>query len=163
MQILTQQVSLNEPCYGLREGPVKQTAANGSQRRRWIQRLWVVRGDSLARYETDMGPASRYADVQELIIPSFGDDSVAELQYEADLHRHDTYWKGRIEEIKASSTLIADAVQQTEQRHQLIHNRSSFGPYARAQRDGFSLDSVERQISQRRQDYGGIIPQRGRA
>lgn len=89
---------------------------DGSWSRRWIQQVFVVRGDAIAAHTTDYGPAENFAHVTPLIMPSFGDDTVAELRDHADRNRRDTYWHERAAAQKAESTLIRDHIQQVEAR-----------------------------------------------
>ncbi len=89
---------------------------NGSYSMRWIQTVFVVRGDAIAAHATDYGPAADFRHVTPLFMPSFGDDTVAELREHAEKNRHDTYWQQRADEQLAGSTLIADAIRQTQQR-----------------------------------------------
>ena len=153
MHIVTTAVFPGEPCHGLFEGP-----ENG----RWVQKVFVVRGDTIAKYQIDLGPEEDFASVTPIVIPGFGDDSVAALQYFAEKNRTDDYWAKRAEEMLAGSTLIADHVRQAEIDHAVIRNRSVFGPGYAVQRNGYDSTVAARKISAARQDYYGIIPQRGR-
>ena len=96
----------DEPCHGLREE---------ARKGRWIQTVFVVRGDTLAAHTTDYGPAENFSRVTPLMMPSFGDDTVAQLREHADRNRHDTYWHERGEAHKAESTLIRDHIDRIEQ------------------------------------------------
>lgn len=122
MRIFTPIVHPDEPCYGLWEGE-----ENG----RWLQKIFVVRGDAIARYMKDYGPASDYERVMPIIIPNDGDDSVAALQYLAEKNRHDDYWAKRREEMLASSTLISDVMTGIDKKRE---KGSKFGPFANIQR-----------------------------
>lgn len=140
MQIVTDKVYPDEPCYGLFEGPVKG---------RWTQYVFVVRGDAMAKFITDLGPEEQFARITPLLIPNFGDDSVSQLQDMAERNRHDTYWKDRGEEMLAESTLIQDAVDQLEKETLAVLNRSVVGPMVRVQRNAFSRATAARQLKER--------------
>lgn len=87
---------------------------HGSMRRRWVQTVFVVRGDTIAAHTTDYGPAENFKNVTPLMMPSFGDDTVAQLREHADRNRLDTYWQQRAQEQLAESTLIRDHLDQLE-------------------------------------------------
>lgn len=87
-------------------------APDGTQSWRWVQTVFVVRGDAIAAYTTDFGPAENFANVTPLMMPSFGDDTVAQLREYADKNRHDTYWQDKAKEQQAHSTLIRDITDQ---------------------------------------------------
>lgn len=85
---------------------------DGSSTWRWTQTVFVVRGDTIAAHTTDYGPAENFAKVTPLMMPAFGDDTVAQMREHADKNRRDTYWHDRAEAQKAESTLIRDHVNQ---------------------------------------------------
>ena len=87
---------------------------DGSLSWRWVQTVFVVRGDTIAAHTTDYGPAENYANVIPLMMPSFGDDTVAQLREHAEKNRHDTYWQERAKAQRAESTLIHDHIDQIE-------------------------------------------------
>ena len=71
----------------------------------------MIRGDAPAGWRQDFGPAEDFEDtVTPLLIPSFGENTVAELQARAERNRHDDYWMKRAQEMRESSTLMQDAV-----------------------------------------------------
>ena len=109
MKIETAVVHPDEPCHGLREEPRMMPGMIGW---RWVQTVFVVRGDAIAAHTTDFGPAEDFANVTPLMMPSFGDDTVAQLREHAEKNRHDTYWQDRAKEQQANSTLIRDAINQ---------------------------------------------------
>ena len=151
MHIVTDRISPDEDCHGLTEGSVMRAG-----QWHWIQRVFVIRGDAIAKYETDLGPASDYARVQPLAMPSFGENSVAQLQAFAEKNRHDTYWAKRSEEMLAESTLIKDHIRQIEQNRELIRNRSHFGPGSHFQRNGYPRQAaLEAERGRRRRTSGG--------
>ena len=114
MKIETAFVRDDEPAYGLREEPRMMPGPNGSQSRRWVQTVFVLRGDAIAAHTTDYGPAEHFRKVIPLMMPSFGDDTVAQLREHADRNRHDTYWHQRGKAQQRESTLIRDHIEQLE-------------------------------------------------
>ena len=87
---------------------------NGSQSWRWVQTVFVVRGDTIAAHTTDYGPAADFAHVTPLHMPSFGENTVAQLREHAEKNRHDTYWNERAKAQRAESTLIRDHIEQID-------------------------------------------------
>ena len=87
---------------------------NGSQAWRWVQTVFVVREDTIAAHTTDLGPAENFEGVIPLMMPSLGDDTVAELRAYAERNRADTYWSNRAKEMLAESTLVKDHLDQIE-------------------------------------------------
>lgn len=114
MKIEAAMVHPDEPAYGLREEPRLMPGPNGSSSWRWIQTVFVIRGDAIAAHTTDFGPAENFNLVTPLMMPSFGDDTVAQLREHAEKNRYDTYWQKRAEEQLENSTLIQDAIAQLE-------------------------------------------------
>ena len=133
-------VHKDEGCYGLFEGP---------RQGRWVQVIRVVRGDRLAHYTLDLGPAEAYDGVTPLLMPSYGDDTVGQLQAHAEKNRHDTYWAKRREEMLAESTLIPDILRQEEQLLQVKANRSAFGPGRSVQRNVYPRQAVDRKLKEK--------------
>lgn len=152
MQIITLFLSPNEPCMGLWEGAEMIPGPDSSQDWRWIQKVFVVRGDTIAKYVTDLGPASNYEDITPIFIPNEGTDSVGALQAMAERNRHDTYWQTRAKEMLAESTLISDLIEQEAKLHEVIRNRTSIGPAVTVQRNGYAHEETMRQFKQRRQE-----------
>ena len=99
---------------------------NGSQSWRWVQTVFVVRGDAIAAHTTDYGPAENFQHVTPLMMPSFGDDTVAQLREHAEKNRHDDYWQKRAEAQLAESTLIRDHIEQIDMRREYVrrHHRT---------------------------------------
>ena len=88
---------------------------DGSLSWRWVQTVFVVRGDTIAAHTTDYGPAENFEKVTPLFLWSPGDcDTVAQLREHAEKNRHDTYWYDRTQQMKAESTLIRDHIEQIE-------------------------------------------------
>lgn len=114
MKIVTTYIHPDEPCYGLREGPRMVDVFPNAKEWHWVQRVYVIRGDAIAEYTKDFGPDDKYEGVTEIIIPGFGDDSVAALQAHADKNREDNYWAKRRQEMLEGSTLIKDHIEQLD-------------------------------------------------
>lgn len=158
---ITLAVYPDEPCWSLFEAVQKVSMPDGSIQRRWVQKLRVVRGDSLAYFETDFGPAENFAEVPPLILPSFGENTVAQLQEMAELHRRDDKWIKRRKELEAQSTLKADLLHQLEVEREVMRNRSHFGPGISVQRNFYDTNVAKRRLRNRRKEYTGIVPQGG--
>jgi hypothetical protein len=132
MKIVTEYVDKDEGCWGLFEGP-RNIPRRGH---RWIQCVYVIRGDAVAEYATDLGPAEDFERIQPLLIPSFGENTVAQLQEFALRNRNDEYWANRRDEMLAESTLISDHIDQLYQEQAWKKRRSQLGPLVTAQRNG---------------------------
>ncbi len=139
----------DEPAYGLQFRIAPVPLKDGGQERRWIQSIAVIRSDAKAWHHEDYGPAERWAHVAPLMMPSFGDDSVAQLQEEADIHRASTFPAEHLAKVKGESTLMQDVVNQMEERSEDIHNRSVIGPHITKQRDEFSQARAQRILKER--------------
>lgn len=137
MHIVTDRIDGNEPCHGLVERPVMSATPGGGTSWRWIQSIFVVRGDTIAKHETDFGPAKDFDRIQPLAIPSFGENTVAQLQDLAEGNRHDDYWARRVDEMLAESTLVKDHLRQLAQNREIVRNRTHIGPGGMFQRNGY--------------------------
>lgn len=144
LSIVTDRVHADEPCMGLAEGPLQMPQPDGSTPMRWVQRIFVVRGDTIAKHMIDIGRAEDYEEVPPLLVPGYGDDSVAELQELAARHRNDTHFIKWRQELQQSSTLIADILRQEEQKAPALANRSVFGPGASVQRNEAQRQALQR-------------------
>jgi hypothetical protein len=135
--IVADKVAPQEECHGGREGPENCYI---HYQRCWIQKVYVIRGDEIAVHETDFGAAENYEDlgISPMIIPSFGENSVSEVQYLLDQNRHDNYWAKRSQELQEGSTLMRDIVSQIEEIEQVRRNVSIFGPVQTTQRNGYA-------------------------
>jgi len=162
MKIVTLQVHPDEPCYSLAEGPRKIRTPEGAIENHWVQRVYVVRGDAIAEYTKDYGLAALFKEIPPLVLLSDGDDTVAQLQELAERHRHDDKWIKWRQELQAESTLISDIVRQREQKWELLHNRSQFGPGLSVQRNAVNLNPALRRDRDKRQAYTGIIAKKGK-
>lgn len=148
VKAITLSTSKDEPCWGLLERPQQVPMPDGSIRLRWVQTVSVVRGDRIAHWETDFGPAEDFDEIPPLLIPSFGDDSVGQLQELAERHRHDLKWALRRKERLAQSTLIAGILRQVEENQEWIANRSQFGPGISVQRNAYDSTVARRRLRQ---------------
>ncbi len=137
MHIVADWIHKDEPCHGLWEGP------KGG---RWIQRVFVVRGDAIAKFETDYGPVADWPDATEIIYPSFGENSVGQLQELAERDRHSDKWVKCGRERLAESTLIKDILRQEETLIDVKANRSHFGPGVSIQRNDFPREAANRKL-----------------
>jgi hypothetical protein len=160
MHYVTDRVSPNESCYGLVEGhelaPVPG-GKNGETDWRWIQKVFVVRGDTISKYITDFGPSEDFELITPIFIPNQGTDSVAVLQAMAEKNRHDTYWQMRAKAQLEESTLITDLMEQEAKIHEVIRNRTSSGPYVTNQRNNWSHLTSMRKFKERRQERTGKV------
>ena len=134
MKIVTDHIFPDEPSWGLFEGP-RNVPRKGL---RWVQVVYVLRGDSIAEYLEDFGPAEDFARAQPIMLPSpDGCNTVAQLQECAEKNRHDAYWANRVDEMLHESTLITDHIRQLEQNRELVANRSLFAPTGHHRRNGY--------------------------
>lgn len=131
LDIITTFLVPNEVCMGMRQGPV-----NG----RWVEMIWVVRGDTIAKYVTDCGPAENFDRIAPVIIPGDGETTVDEFRHEAERHRNDLWAWNHLQRVKAESTLINDVNEQNEARREYIANRSVFGPHFNIQRNIYNSE-----------------------
>jgi hypothetical protein len=151
MHIVTDRITPDEPCHGLAEGPLSMPYPEGpGMRMRWVQRVFVIRGDAIAKYIWDIGPVEDYEDkVMPILMPSFGENTVAELQAHAEKNRHETKYMDRRREMIAESTLVEDAIAFVDRRYQAKSNRSVIGPYYRAERGGWPDGTAVRVLRDR--------------
>lgn len=133
VKLVTDYVMKDEPCYGLIEASFATPTGE-----HWLQDIRVIRNDQIHHHVIDLGPASEYPTVTPIMLPSLGDDTVAQLQELAEKNRHDDYWAKRAAEMKAESTFLQDHIRQRYQMHEMIRNRSVFGPAQTTQRNGYS-------------------------
>jgi len=141
VKIVTHRVHPNEPCHGLFDRP---------EGTRWVESVWVIRGDAIAEYRTTIGPSKDFKDVPPLLLPGMGECSVAEYQAEAERHRHDDKWIKRAKEMLAESTLISDILRQEETLLDVVRNRSRFGPGLSVQHNEFPREEVKVRSKEKR-------------
>lgn len=135
MKALTTYVLPNEVCWGLTEAPMVVPQVDGSTVERWIQDIVVVRNDERLHFITDFGDPDEYEMITPIILQGDGETTVAEMQYEAERNRNDTYWQTRAREQLEASTLLMDIVEQRARYHEYIHNRTVSGPAVFTQRN----------------------------
>ena len=138
--IIASNIHPDEPCFGLYEGP---------DHGRWVQKVFVIRSDSIARYQTDLGPEENYSRITPLLMPSQGDDTVAQLQVFAEKNRHDTHWADRRDEMLSESTLVEDHLRLLDEETKQLLNKSVFGPSVTVQRNHIPRDSATRALKER--------------
>ena len=137
-------MSRGEPCFAIIErtdqGPDRESIHR-------FQYVMVVRNDKPAVYCEDLGLASLYK-APPIYIPGGAQDdagkfwfehNVGELRDLAEAAREDyRAFLARMQEVAETSTLIHDAIEQYNERHEIIHNRTLFGPAGRGtQRIGY--------------------------
>lgn len=138
MHIVTQFVLPDEKAWAYFTGPKPMPGYPEDDNPRMIEQVFVIRDDSIAKWERDFGPADDFPYVPPMFMPSFGEESVASLQWHGERHRNDPKWAKRIKELKESSTLFADVIRQEEQRSEIIRNLTVVGPHVTIQRNGYS-------------------------
>ncbi len=108
------------------------------------QIIHVARGDKMYEYQEDLGLASDFT-APEFRFLTLYCHTTQELREMADIERlGEDYWAKRVKELQAESTLIYDAVEQREENHKYIHNRSVFGRGGQTARNGFPSDYTNR-------------------
>lgn len=138
MKIVADRVHPDEACHGLVEVDRMTALADGSRQLRRVQEVYVVRGDSIASFAVDMGPADEFVNAAPIAIFSMGDDTVGQLRDMAEKDRMDDTFKKLRDEVRESSTLIPDFLREKEENWERINNRSVFGPGITKQRNGYS-------------------------
>jgi hypothetical protein len=131
-----------EPCHGMQDYAHKCSKDCNRPchlKGKWVQRISVIRDGEKVWFQKVIGPASDYERVQPLLMPSFGENTVAEMQYWGEKNRNDTYWADRAEQMLGESTLIQDHINQLEQTTMVRKNRSVFGPHQSTQRTGYPV------------------------
>lgn len=150
MQFLTDHIWPDEPCMQLQEGPYQMPHPSGrGTRKRWVQRVFVIRQDTIAKHLIDLGPVENFAGATPIILPSAGENTVAQLQEVAEGNRHDRYWENRRREMLAGSTLIPDILRQEEDKLAVKANRTVVGPLVRRERNAWPREHVERILKER--------------
>ncbi len=132
----------------LQEGPYQMPYGRGT-RQRWVQRVFVIRNDEVAKHLIDLGPVADFEGVTPLIMPSEGTNTVAQLQEHAEKNRHDDYWRNRRQEMLAESTLVQNLLRQEEEVLAVKRNRTTSGPLITRERSGYPAGAVERVLKER--------------
>ena len=122
---------------------------DGSRTWRLVQAVYVIRGDAIAEYLIDYGPEEEFPNHTAMLIPSFGENSVAQLQELAERDRTSDRWAKYRQELKEASTMHADIFRQMQENSEQIACRSVFGPAVTVQRGGYSRERTARIIKER--------------
>ena len=157
MNIIADKVHPDEGCWGYFTGPRMMPGYPEQEAYRMVEFVFVIRGDAIAKYVQDFGPADNFTYVPPLMMPSYGENPVGLMQWHGERHRNDPKWSRRMVEYKESSTLFADVIRQEEQRHLLINNHSSFGPAGTFQRNGHSRPTEWRKYRDERARRTGKV------
>ncbi len=157
MKIITLHVRPNEKVEMYFTGPKSRPQFSDDENPRMIEQIFVVRDDTIACYEQDFGPADDYPYVPPLLMPSFGEMDVAEVQWHGERHRNDDKWAKRMQEYKEGSTLFNDIIEQEAQRLEARRNRSVLGPFVNTQRNEFSRETAERRWNDERRRRTGKV------
>lgn len=134
----------NEAAYLLRETNELNREKRSLRR---LQRIWVNRNDQLAVFTKDLGPASDFT-YPELQIPAEWCHTVAELQAIAEEVRNGRELDDLFEERQKTSTLVQDWLDQVERNREVMRNKSVFGLGGKTQRNGFSVDALNRVVAE---------------
>jgi len=143
LKLVAHRVHPDEPAWDMFCGPIGG---------RFVTRVRVVRADTLAEHDIDHGPEEAFARIPPLYMPSMLEENVGTLLEYGERHRHDLRWWNRAQEMKAESTLIADAIRQEEARLLQLQNRSVSGPYQRSERGAYSRTAARRRFQDRRRE-----------
>lgn len=136
---VTYSVMDDEPCYWLTEQHLQSPGSKGFRR---YQIAWVMRGDKLHEFTTDLGPASKFKGVEQFNVQGGGTDvdtgriwiehTVAELREIADVHRNGLMGKAPTYEPIDYRALLTD---QMDRKRRERKRQSTFGPYSRVERN----------------------------
>lgn len=109
--------------------------------------ITVLRGGNPVRFVIHHGPDPEMTGkVPPMFVPSVEGENLVGLMLDmSESHRKDLRWFKRAQEMKESSTLIPDILAQELKLREWIHNRSSFGPYQRTERNGYSHETTVRE------------------
>ena len=66
LTLVTNMASMDEPCFGLSEVHLQSPGSRGVHR---YQVLGVIRGDRLAQFMRDLGPAENFAQIDQFRVP----------------------------------------------------------------------------------------------
>jgi hypothetical protein len=134
---------------------VAMGAWQGPEDGRWLQKVFVVRGDTIAKHITDIGPAEDFERIPAELLPGDGETTVAEFLFELERHRHDLFAWNHRQRVKAESTLIHDVAEQREARREYIRGRSVNGPHITVQRSIYNRENAWRKFFDRRAERTG--------
>ena len=152
MHIITNHVSPDEGCWGLLEGPVTMPHGKGFQRR-WVQRVFVVRDDAIAKYQIDLGDADYWEErALPQAIAGMGDDTVGELQEWAERDRNQGKLWQFVQQQREESTLIEDSLAGLEQEHLAKTNKTIIGPNVFSQRGDYPGQFARRELRSKQKE-----------
>lgn len=105
-----------------------------------------VLGTHISTFWTDLGPATDFymeVDEERYLAPPYhhlvlSEHTVAECRFYAERDRMDDFAVQLLHTQVNESTLFADFARLIEEDMRLVRNRSSFGPHAMVQRNGYS-------------------------
>lgn len=126
----------DEPCFGM---SVREEDDG------FVTRLVILRGDDLQTCTIKHGPSAFSGMIPPMFVPSpEGENPVGLMLEMSEHHRSDLrYWK-YAEELRESSTLIKDVIEQEEKALLQVRNASVLGPHVTVQRHGHSHEKVQR-------------------
>lgn len=145
-EVLADHLDPNEVCMGMWQGP---------QAGRWIQKIFVVRDDTIAKHVTDCGPATDFPHIPVEIIPGDDETTVGEFLYEAERHRHDLFAHNHLERVKARHNLKDVIPENQAKRREIIKGQSVSGPYQTTSRNNYSSRLTWRRFFDRRAEVYG--------
>ena len=127
----------DEPTYGMKVWE----ADDG-----FCTKLTVIRNDLPVNLVIHHGVDKDYSGkIPPMFVPSLeGENPVGLMLQMSEEHRHDLRHWWRVQEMKAESTLIQDAIRRDEQARLAIRNQSVLGPYQTTQRNGHNHSQVLR-------------------
>jgi len=141
-------VGLDEPVYAVQEG-----YGQGDGERHRFQVMLIPRGNVLASFWTDLGPASDFdMNVEGTVYQAppyhqivLAEHSVAECRYMAEQGRMDDFAIRMLHEQVNESRLFEEYARLIEEDMALVRNRSTFGPGGQITRNGYSPAGARRQ------------------
>lgn len=119
-------LDVNERCWQVRESSHTSKDNPGM---RWVQRVWVVRGDSIAEFRKDMGPTWAYPFAKPFMFVSMNEYSVGESLEQAN------YLRESQPSDEEPHDLIRDWYMQLDEMRDLKAHRSRIGPWSKIQRN----------------------------
>ena len=118
--------------------------------RRWVQRIFVIRDDAIAKYQVDLGNAEYWEErALPQAIAGMGDDTVAELQEWAERDRNKGKLWQFVQQQREESTLIEDSIAGLEQEFLAKRNRTIIGPHVFSQRGDYPRQFAQRELRSR--------------
>ena len=121
--------------------------------RRWVQRVFVVRDDAIAKHIIDLGPAEDWEErALPQVIYSAGDDTVGEVLESAERDRNQGKLMQFVQQQREESTLIEDSLAGLEQQHLAKSNRTVIGPNVFAQRGSYPGQFARRELRSRQKE-----------